>query len=264
MSINPPQLVQLPANSDPSYRIVGGSGRLIEALAETLAPEQIQLNTVVKSISQEGAQWRIETEEGSLHATGVITTLPPKLLVRSITFQPALPAEWVAIAEQTHTWMGESIKIGLSFPEAFWQRQGSGTVFSNVGPVSELYDHTSSDGQYYALKGFLNAAYHSASREERRQVVIEQLRRYYGAAIDTHTAYEDLVWRAEPFTFHPYTEAVLPHQYNGHPVFREELFGGRLIVAGSETAPQFPGYMDGAVHSGLRAAARVEQGLSQA
>jgi len=41
----------------------------------------------------------------------------------------------------------------------------------------------------------------------------------------------------------------MPHQNNGHPLFRTPLMNGRLIIAGSETAANFPGYMDGAVQS---------------
>ena len=47
-----------------------------------------------------------------------------------------------------------------------------------------------------------------------------------------------------------YHTNVLPHQHNGHPLFRQPLFDHRFFIAGSETAANFPGYMDGAIQSG--------------
>lgn len=36
---------------------------------------------------------------------------------------------------------------------------------------------------------------------------------------------------------------------NGNLVYRQSYWGGRLFIAGSETAAAHPGYMDGAVNS---------------
>jgi monoamine oxidase len=38
---------------------------------------------------------------------------------------------------------------------------------------------------------------------------------------------------------------MYPHQNNGHPLFRVLL--DNLIFAGTETANQYPGYMEGAI-----------------
>jgi monoamine oxidase len=151
----------------------------------------------------------------------------------------------------THTWMGTSIKIGLALRlnRSGGNPRTSGTVFSNVGPLTELYDHSDYEQQHYALKGFLKDAYHSLSKAERQELVLQQLAKYYGAVAADVLAYEELVWRQETFTFADYTSDLLPHQHNGHPVYRRPYLNGRLYVAGSETAAHFPGYMDGAVAS---------------
>jgi len=47
---------------------------------------------------------------------------------------------------------------------------------------------------------------------------------------------------------------ILPHQNNGNPIFYKPYLDGRLYVGGSETAKQYPGYMDGAVASSRRIA----------
>jgi len=251
ISTSPPQVVQLPQNDEPSYRIAGGSDALIQALASELPPAAIRLEECVTRLEGTLTEVRITTDKATYLATRVVSTLPPNLLLGSIEISPALPAALVELAERTHTWMGESIKVGLRYAQPFWRAEGGpgGTIFSNVGPVSEMYDHADVENKGFALKGFLNGTYYPLQREERRAMVLNQLRKYYGGVVDDYLAYEEAVWRAEAHTFHPYAAHVLPHQNNGHPAYRESYLNGRLFLAGSETATEYPGYMDGAVRS---------------
>lgn len=251
MSVSPPQLVDLSPNEEPSYRIAGGTEKVIQTLANSLNQGHIHLNQVVKTIRENNKKLEIQTDSDFFKADVVISTLPPKLLVDSIDFSPSLPGELMDIATQTHTWMAESIKVALTFEEPFWQNSdSSGTIFSNVGPVTEMYDHSSDT--HYALKGFMNSAYHSVSRERRNHLVIEQLRRFYGQKVDSYLTYRELVWQNEPFSYSHYEQPIIPHQYNGHSIFQKPFFDGRLFIAGSETATKFPGYMDGVVESAER------------
>ena len=261
ISTSPPQLVRLPPNDEPSYRIRGGTGALIEALAGRIDPEQLQLGQRVTAVTAGENGVAVTTEAGLRYAARlVVSTLPPYLLHRTVEITPALPPSAQAVLPQTHTWMGDSIKIALSYPTPFWRAAGmSGTIFSNVGPVPELYDHSDVADEHYALVGFLNPTYFALAPAERRAMVLDQLRKYYGEQVDTYTAYAETVWRDEPLTFAPYTNHVLPHQHNGHLVFREPYLDGRLLIAGSETADQFPGYMDGAVRSAAWVAAEIAQ-----
>lgn len=250
LSTSPHQLVQLPPNSDPSYRIKGGSSVLIQRLAAELEEQQLQLGQVVQSITFKENSIQIQTNKASFQADQIISTLPPNLLVSSIEFSPALPTNLVELAKNTHTWMGESIKVGFTFPAAFWKTSElSGTIMSNVGPIGEMYDHSNVEATQFALKGFLNGAFHAATKEERQKIALLQLKKYYGEKANKFTTYVECVWRNEPYTFTAYEDSIMPHQNNGHPLFRTPLMDGRLIIAGSETAANFPGYMDGAVQS---------------
>lgn len=249
-SMTPPQLVKLPDNQEPTYRIKGGSSQLIRQLAAHLEPSHIQLNQAVHAIRFLEEYVQIETSEREFRADLVITTLPPSLLVRTIGFTPALPESLVTLAAKTHTWMGTSIKAGLIYSQPFWRMpRSSGSLFSNVGPLTEMYDHSTFDQTGFALKGFVNPGLHGASKAERSQLVVQQLRKFYGENADDYSTYEECVWSQEPYTFIPYNEYVLPHQHNGDLVFRTPYQNGRLLIAGAETAEDFPGYMDGAVQS---------------
>lgn len=260
VATSPAQVVQLPPNDHPSYRIAGGSEMLIRELLRKIPEASVRLQETVLSLTLTGDHVEVTTNQRAYLAEKVVSTLPPHLFVSTISVSPALPAQLLDIARATHTWMGESIKVGLRYAQPFW-REGEapgGTIFSNVGPVSEMYDHTNIEGKKYALKGFLDGACYSLTREARRDVVLNQLRKYYGDVVDTYTAYEEGVWRHEAMTFTPYAGHVLPHQHNGHAIFREAYLDGRLLLAGAETAEQYAGYMDGAVRSARRTAAELK------
>jgi len=250
LSTSPPQLVTLPPNPDPSYRIKGGSSMLINKLAAHLSSEQIKMGAVVQRISEEGEQMKVITNNGTYLADQVVSTLPPYLLVKTVKFEDTLPEKLMEIAQATHTWMGESIKVGLRYKQPFWKEKNtSGTIFSNVGPIPEMYDHSNYESNYFALKGFFNGSYFSITMEERRDMVLKQLEKYFGKVVYEYEEYHEAVWRLEPYTFHTYDQHLLPHQNNGHPVFRKSFYNNKFWIAGAETAGAYPGYMEGAVQS---------------
>ncbi|MEO1515460.1 MAG: NAD(P)/FAD-dependent oxidoreductase [Bacteroidota bacterium] len=258
ISTSPPQLVQLPPNDAPSFRIQGGTHKLIQSLADSLESHQIQLGQEVQSIELQSDGLLVKSQDKRYHAQIVVSTLPPYLLLQTVQLQPSLPEEVQSLALNTHTWMGESIKVGLTYAAPYWRAPNlSGNVFSNVGPISELYDHSNVEESFFALKGFMNASYHSTSREFRLERILQQLEKYFGRQVREYLQYEEVVWRQEPHTFRPYQTDILPHQNNGHPLFRHLYLDNRLILAGSETAAQFPGYMEGAVQSALRASQQI-------
>ena len=262
LSTSPPQLVTLPQNADDvSYRVKGGTFSVIEVLKEKLSGSaKISLNEKVVSIKQCNDYLEIITDQNTYRSDLVISTLPPNLLLKSIVFEPKLPAALQKLMRETHTWMGESIKIGLHYSEPFWRSERlSGTIFSNVGPVPEMYEHADYEESMFALKGFLNGAYHAIRKEERLEMILDQLRKYFGNKADSYTHYEEKVWRNDPLVYAPYEFDILPHQNNGNPVFREALFDGRLIIGGSETSGQFPGYMEGAIYSAKQIAGQIKQ-----
>ena len=250
ISTSPPQLVQLPENEDPTYRIEGGSDNLIRTLNQKLTNSSVKVGQMVRSIKQQNQSVEIITTQNQFNADIVILTLPPKLLHDHISFLPSLPSSLTDIAAQTHTWMAESIKVALSYDTPFWRDANtSGTVMSNAGPITELYDHSNQEGSRFALKGFMNEAYYSLSKKERRELTLDHLQKFFGNKVDDYLSYRETVWRDEPYTFAEYQKHIIPHQHNGEPVFQKWYWDHSLLIAGSETAQAFPGYMDGAVES---------------
>ena len=74
----------------------------------------------------------------------LVSTLPPRLLVHSVSFWPALKEEEAAVMRQTHTWMGDTVKAALTYSSPFWrERELAGALHSQCGPCTQLYDQTS-------------------------------------------------------------------------------------------------------------------------
>lgn len=261
ISTSPPQIVQLPPNNDPTYRIKKGSSELIDVLKSKLSSDtNILINELVQSIFFNEQDVIVKTNTQQFTCAKVISTLPPNLLANTINITPALPEDMLELMTSTHTWMGESIKIGLHYNTAFWkERNLSGTIVSNVGPIPEMYDHSNDEKKQYALKGFLNGNYFSLTKDQRLQKVLGQLKKYYGEQVEELIHYEEKVWSQDSLTYVSYNQHVLPHQHNGHIKYRNSSFNDRFYIGGSETASEYPGYMDGAI----RSAQFISQQLSE-
>ncbi len=244
---NEKQLFELPPQPEATYRLKGGTYKLIHALNKSLEQEQLMLNQRVQSISFNGEVFNIFTNDTSYKSQYLISTLPLNLMANQIEFTPALPQNLTNLARQTHTWMGESIKVGFFSTSPFWLEKEIGTVYSQKGPITELYDHSNEHG--YALKGFIHDSFMSLPKNEREKAVRAQLTNLFGEENISSGTYVDTAWRDEKETYQNYQKPVAPHQNNGNPALRELLFSNKMLLAGSETAPTFPGYMDGAVEA---------------
>jgi len=244
---SPAQLIDIP-QQETSYRVVGGSSVLINTLAESLTRDELKLREVVQSIVQQNDTIKVITDSSEYISEKVILALPPRLITQSISFEPLLPKELLDISKKTHTWMEDSIKIALIFKAPFWRNRNlAGAVFSNIGPVTEFYDHSNSEGTTFALCGFMSNAYQPLSRSEREEKVVDQMVQIFGKEASDFLSYEETVWESETFTKGLNPLPLFPHQNNGHPVFQDSFYDGRLFFSNAETSLQNPGYMDGAV-----------------
>ena len=249
-SASPARLVILPPGGDPSFRIAGGSDRLISALADRLPAGTVRTGEPVTALRRHPDGVVVITSRSEYRADAVVSTLPPHLLAATVALTPALPDDLLNLCTRTHTWMGESIKVALTYAEPFWRAPGSsGTVFSSPGPATELYDHSNAADDRFALMGFFSGAYAAADRARRRDLLLHQLAGYYGPVVRDLLSYEETVWRQEPYTYRAQSGNVAPHQHNGDARFRSPLWEGKLWLAGTETASAHPGYLDGAVRS---------------
>ncbi|TXE07410.1 FAD-dependent oxidoreductase [Gelidibacter salicanalis] len=252
----PAQEIQLPSQP-PSYRISGGTSHLITILSQKLDPADVLCNQEVTNISYQNNTLKVQAAE-VFTASRVVLALPPKLWSKKIIFSPPLPKPLTCIAEETHTWMEDAIKVALTYPKPFWRHQDfAGALFSNAGPITEFYDHCNQDVSEFALCGFINPAYKNLSVEDRKSQIVAQLKAVFGTQAAQFLDYKECIWSNEVHTFETSDPPLLPHQHNGHEIFRPPYYDERLFISSAEVASKFPGYMDGAVHVGNATAQKI-------
>jgi monoamine oxidase len=249
-SDTPAQIIDIPENS-PSYRIVGGTSQIIEKIKDQLKDVTFHLKDAVTEIDFTEEIVLVKTIKQTISADLIISTIPQPLLVSTINFSPSLPNQLISIANKTHTWMQDSIKIALVYKTPFWRTKGmSGAIFSNVGPITEFYDQTNYELDKFALCGFASTALTIYEKEERKTQVLLQIEKILGKDVLDYTDYLETIWSEEEFTKNTkQDDFIFPHQNNGHPIFRESYYNNRLFLSGTETALQYPGYMEGAIIS---------------
>nr|WP_221284205.1 FAD-dependent oxidoreductase [Deinococcus humi] len=251
-------------------RFYDGAQAMSHQLAARLPAGSIVLNAPATAIevAADGVEVRVQRSIQACEtfsARAVIVTLPPRLVAGTLNFQPDLSPQFRQTLLDMPTWMGHASKVFVRYREAFWRDQGlSGFALSGRGPLEEIHDVSSPDGQLVALFGFLSGGpyWRNQTLEQRQQAVIEQLVRLFGPQALTFLTYHEMDWVQEKYTSTAEDAAVplADFQY-GHQAFEEPAFGGRVFWAGTETSAVDGGMLEGAVRSGKRAAYLVQATL---
>jgi monoamine oxidase len=157
--------------------------------------------------------------------------------------------------------MGSVFKCMAVYDKPFWREQGlSGNATSDTGPVKLTYDNAPPDGSPGVLLGFIEGQeardYAGTKQSDRRDAVIDSFARYFGEEARKPKDYIDKSWAADRWSRGCYVGYCPPGVLVG---YRESIRSpvGPIHWAGTETATEWAGYMDGAVESGERAADEV-------
>ncbi len=248
-SFEPPQEFFIPESKNPSYRISGGTQRIIDTLAEKISRKNIHLNAKVHSLTVADDLLKLETSDGKIyHGDKVILCIPPELISK-IRFSPALPDDLKQLLPEVQTWMAGALKFVVEYDKSFWRQKGySGMLFSHAGIVSEMYDHTNLEESKYGFTGFLNGGAVGYSKETRKNQVLQHLKKLLGEKAASPIFYEDKIWTDE-FVISGNQNIQWPHQNNGHLLLQKGFFNEKLFLCNTETSPEFSGYMEGAIRA---------------
>ena len=258
-STNLPQRFSVPKNQEISYRIVGGTASILEKLAQDFSDDELQVNQKVISINDDKASIKVITENSDFIADVVISTIPPQLLVNSVEFTSELDSNLIQIANNTHTWMKDSIKFAIVYETPFWKESGlSGVGFSNIGPFTEVYDHSDFENNHFALMGFLNGDLVLETKQYREEKIKEQLFKFFGEHSKNYLSYQEKVWSDDNLLSIKNDTFISPHFNNGHQIYQQKHINGKFIIAGSETSPSYGGYMEGAIYRGNQIIAQLK------
>jgi monoamine oxidase len=238
-------------------RFVGGSQLITLRMAESLS-DRVVLSAPVRRVEHDADG--ITVSAGDVVAGGkrVVVTAPPPACGR-IDWQPALPMSRAQLTQRMPG--GSYLKCQAVYDEPFWRADGlSGGGVSDVGPATTTFDNSPPDGSPGILLGFASGS--DARRlsrlgvSERRRAVVEGFARMYGPHARKVERYIEQDWSREPWTGGAPIFYMPPGTWTGFgEALRQPI--GPIHWAGSETSTEWPGYMDGAVRSGDRAAAEV-------
>ena len=255
-SMAPAHYFENDPNAPSAYRIAGGSSAMINALAG-INFDKIKTSTTVTDITETETGVTVTTNEDTFYAEKIIITVPPRIATR-INFSPELSEITVKAMIDTHTWMSNAIKVGLTFKSPFWrEKKLSGTLIGQVGAVTELYDHSSADNDTYSLMGFVNEGLRDVSPQERKTRILDHLKKYLGEEILDYLSYQEKDWSQDKNTACERIKSIYMSPRYGNPVFANSHLNGKVIFSGAETSPIYGGYMDGAIYSGFNAVKRL-------
>ena len=244
---------------DEMFRIAGGNDTLATGIARRLEGALL-LKTIVRRIVRraEGVGVTIETlgqPHTDIHADYAVCALPAST-ARGVVFEPALPdAQHDAIARLRY---GCATKLLLQFERRFWTKRGRPSAVGSNAPIGAFWDGNEQQRGPRAILTFLAGG---AASAELQQILRQEGERGVVARIGALgrpsrlLASQAIVWDRDPWARGGY--AYFDPGFD--PLWRDWLArpAGRVVFAGEHTSVRYQGYMNGAIESGLRAAAEV-------
>ncbi|MDD9271582.1 flavin monoamine oxidase family protein [Paenibacillus sp. GCM10023248] len=265
----PAERYRLPANAnESSIRFTGGVQSLIDALADTIPPGTIELETRATALrlNSNGTVTvdavHADGEREQITANAVILALPPRLVARHMAFTPLLPPELVADLVNKPTWMAGQAKAVVVYDRPFWRELGfSGFVSSRVGPLQEIHDASpgTGSGALFGFFGIPAPMRHKLGQEELKKRIMDQLVRLFGPQACQERAFLYKDWSEDDETaveedFEPLMNA---------PAYGQPSVVGRwekkIFFAGTETNSPFGGHLEGALRSADKAVSEINK-----
>ncbi|UTA67611.1 flavin monoamine oxidase family protein [Emticicia sp. 21SJ11W-3] len=244
-------------NGAQEERLVGGAAQPALRLADTFK-EHIRLNSIVRSISQDGTLVTVKGDGFELTASKVIVALPPMLAGR-IQYAPLMPANREQLTQRMP--MGNVWKTYAIYDKPFWREDGlNGLAATNDGYVTVTFDNSPKDASKGIMMGFVLGnqakAFARLTPEERKASVLNTFARFYGQKARQPVQYLDHSWAEEEFTRGCYAGLMPTGAWTSvGKALREPV--GHIHWAGTETADVWNGYIDGAIRSGERVAREI-------
>lgn len=243
-------------------RVVGGTQLVSTTIADKLG-DKVVLESPVTAIRTDGDAVVVHSARADVRCRRVIVAMTPADAHR-IAFTPRLPTRRATLQRIWHN--GTESKIFAVYDRPFWRDQGfNGSAITDLPIAHMVVDNSPPDGSVGVLLSFVGTAGSGSGfawpddilddAGARKAAFVADLVTLFGPDAATPTHYLEQSWIDEPWiagcvgTRSPgvmtqYTDAVTT------PV-------GRIHWAGTEAAPQFENYLEGAVLSAQRAADEV-------
>ena len=269
-------------------RFTYGTRSLVDALADAVGRHHIKTGVAVATIAQDESGVDVTMADGTTwRGARVIVAMSP-IVSRKIEYQPPLQAlpggpERVLLCDNMP--MGHTIKGFVLYKWPFWRAKGlMGYALSTAenaqdAPLDWAMDNSweptdwdlekpapaHRHGMMTFIVGKAADYWGQQPQEVRAEAVIKHLEVFYGSMartelIDDAPYYVDMDWSKTASLGCP-TGVLGPGIFTkAGPALKRSI--GRIHWAGSESADQWCGYMNGAIQSGVRAASEVLRALA--
>ena len=253
------QLASEAPGAEPEGRIEGGNDRLPNAMAVELG-DALHLNTPARAIDQDHLSVRVtvghDGDRTQIKADYGILAVPVAAL-RAIEIKPDLPLEQANVFERLK--YGRVTKSLLQFDRRFWKRKGRSPAYGTDAPTGAIWD---ANEEQRGPAGILTLMAGGQASEDTQKLLAQEGVQGLVRALDWlkpgsaqllrhfHITWEQDSWAQGGYAYFDPSFDPAWRPWLGRP-------HGRLLFAGEHTSIKWQGYMNGAVESGLRAAAEV-------
>lgn len=257
-----PELVDGQAVHNGARRVEGGMARVIEALAKDIPQDRLHFGHVLTRLQDRGDHIAVAfatgEREAEVKARHVVLAVPPRLLEENVRFEPGLGDAMRDAMREAATWMAAQAKVVIGYDRPYWRedaQSGNAFVLHEQAVIGEIFDACDGTSTKAALGGFL------ALSPELRQsfsaglpmLMDSQMAQVFGPALEQgEQHYQE--WATEPYTCSALDRSAHQAEHTGiaNPLLRRALWGGKLLLGGSETASYGAGYLEGAVEAAQR------------
>ncbi|XP_006825916.2 amine oxidase [flavin-containing] B-like [Saccoglossus kowalevskii] len=248
-------------NGGQERKFIGGSQTISEKIIERIGKDKIKFNSPVVKVEQntDDGVIIITTASGEQFKTNhAISAVAPCLLGR-MTFDPPLPPKKIQLIQRVP--MGSAVKSHLYYKRTFWREKNFNGMAVTGGLVSVALDDTKPDGSCPCIIGLTvgePARIMTTWTKEKRK---KRLAEFYAEIFESDEAnhpieYIDNDWLSEEYSGGCYVGVMPPGVLTSFgSVIRTPH--GCVHFAGTETATEWAGYMEGAVQAGERAAREI-------
>ena len=234
-------------------------GSLATHIAGELGP-RVRTGHRVRALVQDESGVTVHTAQGDARASKVIVTVPAPM-ARHIRFDPPLPRTLIDLQDSTH--MGAVYKAIAVYDKPFWRSRAGGEFMVINDPGRAVFDSGSPGGPGHLVilvGGPAARSLDGFDPAERQRLLLSDLVPHVGPEVLQPASWHEKSWHLDEHVGGGYMALTRPGAPAELPFPHAPV--GHIHWAGTETAHDHPGYLDGAIEAGLRAAGEVVSTLA--
>ncbi len=241
-----------------AYRFKQTAQAIPDLLAARLGDAVVKKNSPVAEILHDDAGATVRTLGGETYrCQHVIVAMSPFLTSR-IRYEPPMSDVRMQLVQRMP--MGRTTKTVTLYEQPFWRPKYCGMSISNSTEAIWTMDDVTAEGANGMMAfvvGDKATSFNQLSLEMRKATIAKNLAETFDdERFLTPIGYVEKNWNAEQWAYGCPTGLMPPGALSQLGASMRAPIG-RLHWAGTETASQWSGYMDGAVTAGYRAATEV-------